>query len=83
MSNTVILGIRVKDDAPHADALQRIFTRYGCVIRTRLGLPSQDDTSSTDKGLILLELIGDDQEKENLEKALSSQPFLIVKKMVI
>jgi hypothetical protein len=66
-SKIKILGLCVGDQLSDTTRLQRELTKYGNVIRTRLGL-NQDDSV---KGIILLELYGDEQEMANLEKALS------------
>ncbi len=65
-SKIKILGLCVGDQLSDTTKLQQELTKYGNVIRTRLGL-NQDDSV---KGIILLELYGDEQEMANLEKAL-------------
>lgn len=82
MGETVIIGIKVKDHTADATVLQDILTRYGCVIRTRLGLPSNDAAGTADKGIIILELTGDTEEIQHLEKALDGLNYLEIKKMV-
>lgn len=66
-SKIKILGLCVGDQLSDTTRLQHELTKYGNVIRTRLGL-NQDNSV---KGIILLELYGDELEMANLEKALS------------
>lgn len=53
-----------------ASEMQDILSRYGCSIRTRLGLNEVIDGQET--GIIVLELYGDPVEQNNLLRRLSS-----------
>lgn len=66
-----ILGINVGNRDEVAEKVQKVLTTFGCSIRTRLGLHETDDDHSEPGGLILLELIGDENEWNKLEKELS------------
>lgn len=47
--------------------IQKILTDYGCIIKTRLGLHESADVSScSNAGLIILELIGKEEEQKDL-----------------
>jgi hypothetical protein len=48
--------------------LQKIFTKYGSLIKTRLGI-HDNGSEGADCGLIILELIGDKLKKEEFQKA--------------
>jgi hypothetical protein len=72
-----ILGLCVTDYLQDKVALQNVLSKYGNVIRTRLGLNHESDS----KGVILLELYGDEQEIDNLETALSKINGLQIKSM--
>lgn len=52
----IIVGIQVNHRSHEATELQNILTKYGCIIKTRLGLHNAGEDCS-DEGLILLELI--------------------------
>jgi hypothetical protein len=77
-----ILGLFVKDRLDEATDIQKILTKYGCNIKTRLGLHNVDPKVCSPNGLILLELFGDDKECQALEKELKNIKGLEVQKMV-
>lgn len=53
MDKHIIVGVHIVDREAHAPMAQKIFTKYGAQIKTRLGL--HDDVCPTN-GLILLEM---------------------------
>ena len=77
-----ILGIRLSDRAGEADKVQSVLTKFGCSIKTRLGLHEVNDDFCDKAGLIILELTGDVNEFMKLETALLTIEGLDVKKMV-
>lgn len=82
MKETWIMGIHVSDRGHDASRLQAILTKYGCTIRTRLGLHETDHETVSDGGIILLELTGEPSEFSKLENELLSIDGITVKKMV-
>ena len=56
---TAIIGIKIKNRLEKAVEVQEILTRYGCVIKTRLGLHEEQNGVCSSKGLILLEITDD------------------------
>lgn len=56
MTEHNIMIIRVNQRMHSAEQLQKVFSRYGCSIKTRLGLHEAGDVCATD-GLILLQLV--------------------------
>lgn len=50
-----ILGIHLANPAKAGEKLQDILTKYGCTIRTRMGLHNDEEDGS--EGLIILELM--------------------------
>ncbi len=82
MKETWIMGIRISDRGHDVSALQAILTKYGCTIRTRLGLHETEEETVSAGGLILLELKGDQVEFLKLENELLSLDGITVKKMV-
>lgn len=79
--NRRILGINVSNRVEVAEKVQKVLTTYGCSIRTRLGLHEEDEGQSGVGGLILLELIGDENEWLRLEKDLAAIKYVEIKKM--
>lgn len=58
---TTIVGIRIANRLESAVCVQEILTKYGCVIKTRIGLHEEINGQCSPKGLILLEIIDDSQ----------------------
>jgi len=77
-----ILGIHVSDRVKNAERIQPVLTKFGCTIRTRLGLHDVTEEFSSPTGMILLELTGDPNEYIKLENELLKIDGLEVKKMV-
>jgi hypothetical protein len=53
-----------------AARVQKVFTGFGCIIRTRIGLHDGVGNTCSNQGLILLELIGELVQQKNLAAAL-------------
>lgn len=82
MSEIRILGVFVKTRGEAAQNVQEILTKYGCSVRTRLGLHTPDTNSCKSCGLILLELTGNPDECLRLENELWALEGVKVQKMV-
>jgi hypothetical protein len=82
MSEIRILGIRISNRAQTNLQVQNSLTKYGCTIRTRLGLHEVVNDKCSSEGIILLELTGVTSEMEALEKELSKIPGVEVQKMI-
>lgn len=54
---TTIIGIKLPNRDNTAIEFQKIMTKYGCIIKTRLGLHSLQGGFCTPFGIILLEII--------------------------
>ncbi|MFN2394463.1 MAG: hypothetical protein ABR597_02120 [Bacteroidales bacterium] len=81
MDQLMILGLMVKEKEKHATRLQEVFTKYGCSIKTRLGLNELDIPEAGDAGLIILELMGNMEECGRLENELHTIDGVEVRKM--
>lgn len=77
-----ILGIRISDRVKNVGLVQPILTKFGCTIRTRLGLHDVTEDFCSPNGMIILELTGDQNEYTKLENELLKIDGLEVKKMV-
>jgi hypothetical protein len=53
-----IFGIHITNRVENVPALQATLTKYGCNIRTRLGIHDADATSCSPSGLVLLDVFG-------------------------
>lgn len=76
-----IIGVRVEDRQKEAGDVQKVLTKYGCSIKTRLGLHEVNDAFCSTHGLLLLELTGDMQEQQNLENELAKVKGINLQKM--
>ncbi len=56
---TTIIGIKISNRLQSAIAVQEILTKFGCIIKTRIGLHEEINGQCSPKGLILLEIIDD------------------------
>lgn len=77
---TTIMGIRLDNRNNTAIEFQKILTNFGCIIKTRLGLHDVTDNKCAPNGLILLELI-DDEEAIKFEKELCSIDGIEIQQM--
>ena len=70
--NTIIMAITLESRNRFAPNLQEILTKHGCIIRMRLGLHETSKDLCAERGLILLQLCGTEEEicvfKKDLEK---------------
>jgi len=82
MAEMRVLGILVDDRVQEAVAVQDILTRYGCSIKTRLGLHDCGPDFCSKKGLIVLVLTGQESEWDKLENDLSSVKGVKVQRML-
>ena len=81
MSKKIILGLHVSNRVKDATKVQDVLTKFGCSIRTRLGLHDVSEEFCSPCGLIILELTGDKKEISKMESALKKIIDLDVKKM--
>ncbi len=82
MDRHYILGIHITDRVKHASEVQKVFTEYGCNIKTRLGLHEASEKACSPNGLVLLELFGDDAVCNEMAAKLSRIEGVDVQKMV-
>jgi hypothetical protein len=78
----IIFGIQITDRLTKAPEVQKLFTQYGCNIKTRLGLHDVTDNTCSPSGLVLLEMFGKEEDILQLEKALKAIDGIQVQKMV-
>lgn len=62
----VVINLRTA----HAPTVQELLTKYGCIIKTRLGLHETDEKSCSEQGIVLLQLIENDEKIGNLKNEL-------------
>lgn len=78
----IIMGIQQEQRHETAADVQGLLTKYGCYIKTRLGVHQASEDSCSEKGLIILEFTDKaDREARELEKELKKLGDVVVKKM--
>ena len=82
MNEIIVLGIYIQERSKNALAVQNLLTKFGCSIKTRLGLHEVVDGFCSNSGLILIELTGEKTEMENLENELRKLGEVKIQKMV-
>ena len=63
----ILVGSR-KDSAVN---VQKVLTGWGCMIKTRLGIHDGVLDNCSDQGLLILELVGDQSQKDELVRKIS------------
>jgi len=53
---TAIIGVSLDNRIEEAVKFQEVLTKYGCTIRTRIGLHNVGEYKCVNKGIILLEV---------------------------
>ncbi|MFW5857640.1 MAG: hypothetical protein ACOCX4_07170 [Planctomycetota bacterium] len=82
MEKHIVFGVHVSGRTRHAPQVQELFTEYGCHIKTRLGLHHVDNAACSDRGLILLELFGEEEKCFELKDKLNALDGVEVQAMV-
>jgi len=62
-----VFGVHITERTESVPKVQTVLTKYGCNIRTRLGLHEADSTSCSPSGLLLIEAFGNEVEDFYLE----------------
>ena len=74
-----ILTVLISKRKDAAVNVQKILTGWGCIIKTRLGLHDGVMEICSEEGLLILELVGKDEEKKELTRKLSLLKGVAVK----
>jgi len=82
MNEIVILGILIGNEVADIVSFQQLLTKYGNVIRTRLGLHENHYKTPKVKGLLVLEMVGGAAEIASFEQAIRKIAGIQVQKMV-
>ncbi len=81
MAEKRIIGIHISERINDAVKIQDILTKFGCSIKTRIGLHDVSDDYCSPCGLVILELTGDINECDRLEMELEKVKGVVIKKM--
>jgi hypothetical protein len=78
----IILGIHVTDRLKNAVDVQKVFTEFGCNIKTRIGLHDVDANVCSPSGVVLIEFFGTDEEATAMMAKLNEVEGVVVQKML-
>jgi hypothetical protein len=81
MKEIRVLGVYIENRVAEVKQVQEILSKYGCNIKTRLGLHNVDENQCSVSGLVILELFGDVKDWDALEAALKACAGVKVQKM--
>lgn len=76
-----LVMIKVNARANHALAVQEVLTKYGCVIKVRLGLHEIGSDSCSNEGLIILQVTSEVELVQAMMTALKNIEGVVVKTM--
>ncbi len=65
-----VMAVVVSYRSKNSSEIQKVFTKFGCLIKVRLGLHEAGDVCS-EEGLIILQLAGEKEEIEEFRKELN------------
>jgi hypothetical protein len=82
MGKTTVFGVKLNNRTETAPKFQEIITKYGCNIKTRIGLHEVTDNICSPSGIILLEVIGKDSEITGMESEISKLKEVNIQKMI-
>ncbi len=77
-----ILGVHITDRLKEAVRVQSLLTEYGSHIKTRLGLHEIEPAGASPRGLVLLELVGDEDACRGLAAKLAAIDGVEVQQML-
>jgi hypothetical protein len=78
----IILGIHVTNRLKNAVEVQKVFTEYGCNIKTRIGLHDVDANVCSPSGVVLIEFFGSASESEAMAAKLQTVEGVEVQRIV-
>ncbi len=73
MAKTILL-VLIGKRKETAVKVQQVLTAWGCIIKTRLGIHDGIMDNCSDEGLLILELYGTDEQKEELARKIAVLP---------
>lgn len=80
---TVIMALTIEPRSKHAPKVQEILTKYGCIIKNRIGIHETGEDECSNLGLIVLHIKSQEEDAVNLKKALEAVEGVKVNYMVI
>ncbi len=78
----IIIAVHVTGRIEKVPKVQEVFSEYGCYIRTRLGLHDATPEFCSPNGLILIELLDNEEKRASFVQALSKIDGIEVQEMI-
>ena len=78
----IIVGVHITNRMVNAVEVQKVFTEYGCNIKTRIGLHDVGETVYGPSGVALIEFFGSLDEAEEMKKRLCAIDGIQVQSIV-
>jgi len=79
VKHSTIMAVLIDKRTDAAPEVQKVLTDYGCLISTRLGM--HESSSCEEEGMIILDLVGSEEEVAELEASLTKIGGVKVKSM--
>ncbi len=76
-----IVALMVSHRNQAAVNVQKVLTGWGCMIKTRLGIHEGTMEDCTERGIIILILVGEEQKKEELVRKLNALDGVTAKRV--
>jgi hypothetical protein len=82
MDKHMIVGVHISDRVKKSGDVQKVFTEYGCNIKTRIGLHDASDNVCAPNGVIVLEMVGEESTCNEMTTKLNALDGVEVQSMV-
>lgn len=82
LKDHVIFGVHITNRLEHSPSVQHVLTEFGCSIKTRIGLHDVNDNFCSPNGLLVIEFIGTDDERQGFKEKLAAIEGVEVQSMV-
>lgn len=69
---TVIMALTIEPRSKHAPNVQEILTKYGCIIKMRIGMHETGENDCSQRGLIVLHICAKKDQIEEFNQELLS-----------
>ena len=74
-----IIAIKINGRTAKAPSVQEILTKYGCNIKTRVGFHEADETQCSTDGILILQLLGKEEDIRSMFSELKALEGVIPK----
>jgi cell division protein FtsI/penicillin-binding protein 2 len=78
-----IMIVKIGERRKKSPEVQEVLSKFGCSIKTRLGLHEASESLCSEEGVLVLQLTGDRDEMKKLEKALNEMESIKAKMVMI